>query len=166
MRARAAISEETHERTSFDGPDREFVEGEVVQRDMGGERQSAAQTSFAIPLSSLQRIGATVRVELRIRLKAGAYRIPDVAVFGPDKPNGDVPSNLPYVAIEFLSPGDAHGNVMQKFEEYLASGVRHIWLADPQRNRLFVFDDTGLHGVPQFELAEHALIITPGQVLE
>ncbi len=55
---------------------------------------------------------------------------------------------------------------MQKFEEYLASGVRHVWLADPQRNRFSAFDETGLHGVLHFELAEHALIITPGQVFE
>jgi len=166
MGTRAAISEETYLRTSFDGPDREFVDGEVVERDMGGERHSAAQANLAGLFFLLRSNGLTVRVELRIRLKSGAYRIPDVAVFWPDKPNGEVPSNPPYVAIEVLSPGDAHGNVMQKFEEYLASGVRHIWLADPQRNRLFVFDETGLHGVPHFDLAEHALVIAPGQVFE
>lgn len=166
MGTRAAISEESYLRTSFDGPDREFVEGEVVERDMGGERHSAAQANLAGLFFLLRSNGLIVRVELRIRLKSGNYRIPDVAVFWPDKPNGDVPSNPPYVAIEVLSPGDAHGNVMQKFEEYLASGVRHIWLADPQRDRFFVFDDTGLHGVDQFTLSEHSVVITPEQVFD
>lgn len=95
MGTRAAINEETYLRTSFDGPDREFADGEVGERDLGGERHSAAQTSLGGLFFPLRTRGLIVRLVLCIRLKSGVYRAPGVAVFWPDKPNGDAPSNPP-----------------------------------------------------------------------
>ena len=71
-------------------------------------------------------------------------RIPDVAVFHPQEPAELVPSDPPLVVVEIVSREDRHTEIIQKFEEYRAWGVPHIWLADPWQRQLSVYGDNGL----------------------
>ena len=46
---------------------------------------------------------------------------------------------LPELCVEVVSPGDTWSEVMEKVEEYLAAGVRLVWVVDSQRRKAYVF---------------------------
>jgi Uma2 family endonuclease len=163
--AKTAISVEEYLRRSFDGPDREYVDGEVVERAVGDNPHSAVQTQFIEIFAELRkRFPLYARVELRHRVQPTRYRIPDVTVFLGGGPSEDVPSAPPYITIEIISPDDRYTDLLQKLEEYRAWGVGHIWLVDPRLRKLAVYDGTGLHDVPAFALADFAVEITPAEI--
>jgi Uma2 family endonuclease len=60
----------------------------------------------------------------------------DAATFDELHPNyGEVP---PLLAVEVLSPNDKPGKVMNKITNYLRSGVRLVWVLDPEARQVFV----------------------------
>ncbi len=159
MGSKTLMSVEEYLHTSFDGPDREYLDGEVVERNMGNESHSALQVEFVYFFRQRsEATGLYVRSELRHRVREAHYRIPDVAVFE-GKPSEQVPSRPPLIAIEILSPDDRIGYVIPKLEEYLKWGVKHIWAADPEDRKLFTYGHEGLHETTQLALPEYGLVI-------
>lgn len=140
MSASTQISIDEYLHTSFDGPDREYVDGESIERNMGEKKHSRVQfriTGLLYLFSQRQSLfGFT---ELRIKLAAGVVRIPDVCFFS-EEPAERVPSTPPLCVIEIVSPDDAHSAVVSKLAEYAAFGVPHVWLIDPQVEKLYVYD--------------------------
>ncbi|MEQ1887080.1 MAG: Uma2 family endonuclease, partial [Bryobacteraceae bacterium] len=92
-------------------------------------------------------------------------RIPDVAIF-PRDPGDEVPSSPPLAAIEVLSPDDRVGYMTEKLEEYARWGVRHIWLADPERRKFFIYDVSGLHEADKLVLPEYDVTLTKTAIFE
>jgi Uma2 family endonuclease len=68
------------------------------------------------------------------------------------------------VAIEILSRDDRHSEVMQKFIEYSAWGVPHIWLVDPERRTLHVYSDGTLGAVPALTIPEFDVQLTGADI--
>ena len=62
-------------------------------------------------------------------------RKPDVSIVAKDKlPNGPTDGHLrvaPDLAVEVASPNDSLRDTDRKVEDYLAAGVRSVWLIDP-----------------------------------
>src|SRR5579863_9103653 len=109
MASRLQVSPGEYLSTSFEGADREYVRGEIVERGMPDNPHSETQGELIHRFRLLRdshRLFA--RPELRLRLAADLYRIPDVSVFAGDKPGERVPSHPPLVAIEIMSPDDRH----------------------------------------------------------
>jgi Uma2 family endonuclease len=92
-------------------------------------------------------------------------RIPDVAVYS-EAPAEQFPERPPLVIVEILSPDDRMSAILDKCEEYRRWGVRHVWVADPVRRRFQVFDGVDLRTVPQLELPEASLTITPTEIFD
>jgi Uma2 family endonuclease len=111
--------------TTFDGADREYLDGEVVERNVGNKSHGRIQGRL-IYLLSLQeeRTGIFVVPKVRHRVQSTRFRIPDVAVFE-SEPSEEVPSSPPLVVIEVLSPDDRIGYIVPKLEEYLRIDV--VW---------------------------------------
>jgi Uma2 family endonuclease len=88
-----AISLDEYLSTVYD-PDREYVDGELIERNMGESDHSAIQTMISASLYSQRReLGIHVFAELRVQVVATRYRIPDITVTkqkvrGPRQPNG------------------------------------------------------------------------------
>jgi Uma2 family endonuclease len=124
--------------TSFDGPDCEYLDGEVVERNMGELPHADVQVTLVFLLRQLRaRLGIRVMSEIRTRISPTRYRVPDVAVWRDDNLGGNIPTVPPFLAIEILSPEDRMTRVQPKIAEYLAIGVEWIWLIDPtEKNAL------------------------------
>lgn len=45
----------------------------------------------------------------------------------------------PELIVEVLSPNDRWSGVIEKLEEYFAIGVEAVWIADPERQEIFVY---------------------------
>lgn len=160
------MSVEEYLHTTFDGADREYLDGEVVERNMGNKSHSIAQKNFVFELElAARQQGFFVRPELRHRVTESRFRIPDIAVFAREE-DGEVPSAPPLAAIEVLSPDDRIGYMMPKLEEYLRWGVRHIWLADPEDRKFFTYSDEGLHEVKELLLPEYGITLTKAAIFE
>jgi len=140
-------------------PDREFVDGTVVERHVGEQPHSFVQCNLIFFLRS-RYPDLFIWPEQRVRTTRNRCRIPDVCVTA-QRPPTDVFETPPLICIEILSRRDEISNVLEKLEEYAAAGVRYIWVVDPRRKKAFYYDG-GLREVTSvFATTEEPLVELP-----
>jgi Uma2 family endonuclease len=156
------VSADEYLRMSFDGVDREYVHGEIVERPMPISQHGEIQALVCFFLVALaKRLRFRVTSETRHALiQRELYRIPDVALYASDAPLPLIPCTPPLVAIEILSPDDNSSNTLRKLFEYKTFGVEHIWVIDPVIKALYVFDASGLKQVNALELPQYSFRLT------
>ena len=138
--------------TSYE-PDCEWVDGELRERARPDDDHSAIQMFFISYFASMRlQLGVRVRGELRMRVGPRRYRLPDVALHSRKGPRQAVPDKPPVLCIEILSPDDRVSELMEKIADYVAMGVRAIWIVDPRTRRLFWADAKGMHAVEALTL--------------
>jgi Uma2 family endonuclease len=165
MSTKSAVSIEEYLRTSFEGLDREYVDGEIVERTLPDQLHSRTQFRLAGLIWDLAKTYPFHgRPELRSRVGVTRIRIPDISIYAGEEPIERVPSAPPLVAIEILSPDDRYSAVMQKLEEYKAWGVRHIWLVDPASRKLQVYADGTLSEVSVLTIHEYDVQLTGAEI--
>ena len=160
----AAIPLEEYLRTSYEH-DCEWVDGKIRERATPDEYHSALQFFFLEYFGRLKReLYVRVRPELRVRVAARRYRIPDVTLLSADAPFQAIPDSPPLLCIEIHSPDDRVGELQEKPDDYLAMGVKHIWVVDPRRRKLSTVDAEGTHRVEEFRVPNSDRIITPAEM--
>jgi len=166
MPTKALLTEEEYLRTSFDDRAPEYVDGELVERGLPNNSHSRTQQKFVFSFGKLgERLPIYPRPELRLRVAPGKYRIADLVVYAHQEPVEELPTQVPLVVIEIVSPDDRYDELMKKLEEYRTWGVPHIWLADPALGRTYAYRDGGLIPVPVLELPEFGIRILAQEVL-
>jgi Uma2 family endonuclease len=128
--------------TSY-SPDREYVDGVVVERNWGEKSHSKIQRNLILLLSR-KYPELHVWPELRMRTRGTRHRIPDVCVTL-DEPGTEVLQEPPFLTIEILSADDRMSAVLEKLQEYESVGVPNIWLIDPRLQQAYYFQDGDLH---------------------
>lgn len=163
MGAKVQVSLEEYLGHTYE-PDCDYVDGELIERNVGENWHSKTQGNFvALLWLAAREPGMAVRPELRMRLGAALFRIPDIALFR-EPPAESVPAEPPLLVVEVISPDDRQSAILAKLEEFRAFGVPHIWLADPQLKSLYTYGADGLHQVTELRLAELELVIRPTDV--
>jgi Uma2 family endonuclease len=113
-------------------PDREYVDGEVRERNVGKYEHARIQALLAAWFWRHEaQWSAMVVTEQRVRVSATRVRIPDVALIQPG-PHPDVLVDAPVLAVEILSPDDTYSDVEERAQDYLAMGIRAVWIIDPK----------------------------------
>jgi Uma2 family endonuclease len=160
------ISLDEYLHTSFENPDPEFIDGEVVERNGGSLSHSGAMTEVACRLGMEEsRAALSVVISIRLRTAANRVRVADVAAFDPE-PVEQIPSTPPVVVLEVTSPEDRFCFLIQKLEEYRQWGVTHIWVADPDDRKFFTYGDAGLHEGNELSLPEYGIVLTKEDIFE
>jgi Uma2 family endonuclease len=122
-------------RTSF-RPDCDFIEGEVLERNVGKRRHGYAQARIAAWFIHRQQ---TLRLEslteLRMRVGPNRIRIPDILLSEVPLPDEEVFTSPPYLCIEVMSPDDTVSAMQDRLDDYLNFGVPNIWVVDPYKHR-------------------------------
>ena len=141
------ISVREYLRTSY-SPDCEYVDGRIVERNLGDKGHSILQMYLGF-LFMVNRAawGIEVFPELRTKVARTRFRIPDVLITRAGVKFEHILDSPPLIAIEILSPDDRLSRMQEKFDEYLAFGVEHIWIFDPQLRVPWCADADGLHKV-------------------
>ena len=166
MSTRALVPVEEYLRMSFEGPDPEYLDGELVERNLGDDSHSSTQSNLDGILHPLKKkFRIHVRPEIHMRLTPTRIRVADLAIFR-EKPADRIPSSPPYVVVEIVSPGDRYIEIHDRLEEYRHWGIKHIWLMDPTSQTFSVYDDAGLREVPVLVLPEYELTIQKSDVFE
>jgi Uma2 family endonuclease len=127
--------------TSYADGDREYIDGVVVERNLGTPDHSALQMILTVHLAAFQeRFQIAVRPECRTKVQETRYRVPDLLVMQrPFRQNRRVVLEAPLLVIEILSPDDRLGDTIQRFRDYESLCVPNIVLMDPVDRTTFLF---------------------------
>jgi Uma2 family endonuclease len=125
----------------------ELVDGVLVEKAMGlGESFLAIYLATQLGAFVYSRKLGVISGEAgTIRMWPGRVRIPDVAFFPWNRfPDGRVsqepiPTLVPDLAIEVLSPSNTAAEMLLKREEYFSVGVRLVWEINPRSRTAAVF---------------------------
>ena len=125
-----------------DGNIYELVDGEI-RMSPAGDRHSALAMALGARLYAFvkeHRLGHVMGADAGYRLPGGNVRSPDASFvaagrFPGDQPAVDWGDLAPDLAVEILSPRDRPRYVLDKIGEYLAAGVRLVWVIDPETRR-------------------------------
>ena len=137
MSTPATVPFEEYLHTTYE-PDREYVNGQLVERNAGEYFHSAMLGLIcgALGARKAERRYHTF-ISLRVRVSdEPRIRVPDICVKA--LPYEKTPILVrPNMAIEVISPEDEVSNMLTKIGDYLAAGIPHIWIVDPYKRRLF-----------------------------
>jgi Uma2 family endonuclease len=131
------ISVEEYRATVYE-PDCDYVDGKLEERNVGEKKHSRLQMKIAAWLySHYEASGFVVFPEMRVQVKPGRYRVPDICVTIGDPPE-DVFTTPPFLCVEILSPEDRMSRVETRINDYLQMGVPYVWVLDPQTRQAFI----------------------------
>ena len=167
MATKTLVSVEEYLTTSFDGPEPEFVDGEIVERHLPSIPHSQAQERVLdLFRQHRERCSLYAYPEISLKIKSTQVRVADIAVFSGERPAGEGPAEVPpAVTIEILSRDDRMTEVLKKCPDYEEFGIPHIWIVDPWTRKLFSYTK-GLHEVSALELHGYGVVLTPGDIFE
>jgi Uma2 family endonuclease len=113
-------------------PDREYVDGEIRERNVGKYEHARIQALLAAWFNQHEKAwGVQVVTEQRVQASSTRVRIPDVALLGPG-PQPDVIVDPPALVIEILSPDDSYSDTQERARDYHEMGVETVWIVDPK----------------------------------
>src|SRR3990167_3495520 len=104
MDARVLMTMEEYLHTSFDGADRDYVDGEVIERNMGELPHAQLQGELLYRLRSLAlSLRLQVLPEIRIQTRPTRFRVADIAVWRAGDIGERIPTVPPFLVVEILS---------------------------------------------------------------
>ena len=113
-------------------PDREYIDGELRERNVGKWQHARVQWLLAAWFAGHELawdvIGST---EQRMRVSPARIRIADLVVLRPGTQR-DVLTAPPLLVIEILSPDDTYSDTQERAQDYRKMGVETIWIIDPK----------------------------------
>src|SRR5262245_5524259 len=131
------VSVEEYLRTPYD-PDCDYVDGEVLERNVGERDHSKLQREFLFFFRSRQdKWKVFVFPEQRIQVSKTRFRVADVCVYLGTEPQEQVFRTPPFICIEILSPEDRWKRVEQRIDDYVRFGVSNIWVVDSRSRRVW-----------------------------
>ena len=113
-------------------PDREYVDGEIRERNVGKWEHARVQWLLAGWFGRHEaQWGVTGSTEQRVRVSPSRVRIPDLVVLR-QGPQPDILVDPPLLIIEILSPADTYSDTQERAQDYLDMGVHTLWIVDPK----------------------------------
>jgi Uma2 family endonuclease len=156
MSSATLISVQEYLSTSY-RPDRDFVDGEVQERNLGELEHSLLQTAIAACFWGRKKEWNLVPVvEQRVQVAPTRFRVPDVTVLRSDQAREPIITKPPLILIEVLSKDDTLRSMQERVDDYLHFGVQHVWILDPATRRAYVCSLTG------FQEPERGVLVVPG----
>lgn len=130
-------------------PDAEYVDGEVLERNLGEHDHARLQTLISRALGQFEDTHRLyVLVEQRVRVADTAtrkrYRVPDILVLCQPFRITPVLLDPPLAVIEILSPEDRMSMMLTKVADYVQFGINYIFVIEPAERRLFLAEAGGL----------------------
>jgi Uma2 family endonuclease len=113
-------------------PDREYVDGEVKERNVGKWEHARVQWLLALWFGTHEKEwGITGSTEQRVRVAENRVRVPDLVVLTAGA-QPEVLTDPPLLVIEILSPDDSYSDTQERAQDYRAMGVETVWIIDPK----------------------------------
>jgi Uma2 family endonuclease len=146
-RSEPLVTAEEFARIPNDDYHYELVEGRIVRVSPPGSRHGVLTTRLAMLLGQhvdSHGLGVVMTpAGFKLATNPDTVREPDVAFVRRDRiPGAGVPDGFwpgpPDLAVEIRSPGDRGSEILAKVHDYLARGVRLVWVVDPKKRTVSV----------------------------
>jgi Uma2 family endonuclease len=137
MKATMLVPVEEYLRTTYH-PDCDYVDGEVLERNLGEHEHSDLQSELVYYFRSRRtkwKLHAVV--EQRVQVAKSRFRVPDVCVMRGAGPYPAIFRDPPFICIEILSRDDSQHSMQNRIDDYLKFGVPHIWVVNPMNRRVW-----------------------------
>ena len=123
----------------------EIVNGQLEEKDMAGARHGGVGMRLGARLvlhAEAHRLGEVYGVDTTFKIGANE-RIPDLAFVTaarlPDREPSGSWQMAPDLAVEIVSPTDIYEKVVIKAQEYLAAGVKQVWVISPEAKYIAIY---------------------------
>ena len=133
----------------------EYVRGELKPKCAPDSMHSlilAMLVELLMPLRNRYRL--QTRVENRCRLASDVFRIPDLALFGPE-PVEAIPAQPPMMVAEVVARDERVNDMLESLRDYAAWSAPHIWIINPWARRFAVWRDDAEVPVGKLTLPEY-----------
>src|SRR5260370_31208566 len=135
MKTGALVPVEEYLRTTYD-PDCDYVDGEVLERNLGERDHSTLQTELIFYLRTRRKTwNIFVVAEQRVQVSPTRFRVPDICVCTGEGPKDQIFRTPPFICIEILSPEDRWERMQEKIDDYLRFGALYVWVINPRDQR-------------------------------
>jgi Uma2 family endonuclease len=158
------ISVREYLKTSYN-PDCDYVDGVVVERNVGEYDHARLQMAIAAYLYARRReLGIVVVPEQRVQVSPTRFRVPDICVLlGAGRPP-QIFTDPPFICIEILSPEDRMAAMQERVDDYLNMGVPYIWILNPAPRKAFRATTAGILEIRELR-TENPEIVVPLEAL-
>jgi Uma2 family endonuclease len=147
MSSATLVSVQEYLATSF-RPDRDYVDGEIQERNLGEQPHSLTQTNLASLLHQGRATwGIRVLTEQRVQVSPTRFRVPDICVLPSSASRDPIVRQAPFLCIEILSSEDRVSRLNDRLSDYFDMGVRYVWVLDPISKRAFCYTPGEMHEV-------------------
>jgi Uma2 family endonuclease len=148
MSTAVVVPVEEYLSTSYE-PDREYVDGRLVERNVGEYDHSRLQYLIGVYLGAREdQVRICGFTEQRVRIpQRKRFRIPDVCVMPVPHKREPVLTEPPLLVVEILSPDDTVAELIDRIEDFLTLGVKSIWIVDPRKRTVATVDADGTQPV-------------------
>jgi Uma2 family endonuclease len=128
----------------------ELIDGTLVEKPMGWYESILAMLLAQELLNFIRprHLGAISGPDGPLRFRIGLVRLPDISYISHERLKSQnvkreqIPSLIPDLAIEVLSPSNRPGEMRRKREDYFGAGVRLAWFIDPETRSADVYKST------------------------
>ena len=126
-------------------PDREYVDGLIVERNLGERDHSRPQILLgAFFVARENAWGIQALTEQRVQVTPTRFRIPDVCVLLANAPDEQILRHPPFLCIEILSKDDTLSSTVERLDDFLRMGVPNVWVIDPRTRRGYRYTSEGM----------------------
>ena len=130
----------------------ELVRGRLIVSEPPGAKHGAVANRLAVLITNhaeANNLGRVYAAETGfwIEVDPDTVRAPDVAFVSHERLPKDDPDGyarfVPDLVVEVLSPSDRASKVKEKVRDWLAAGVRLVWVVDPRKQLARVYREDG-----------------------
>jgi Uma2 family endonuclease len=147
MSSATLVSLQEYLATSF-RPDRDYVDGELQERNLGEQPHSRTQILLgAFLLLKEAEWGIRILTEQRVQVSATRFRVPDVCALMAADPRDPIVRQAPFLCVEILSKEDTVTRLNERISDYFQMGVPYVWVIDPLTRRAFCYTPGEMHEV-------------------
>jgi Uma2 family endonuclease len=139
------VSVEEYLSTSY-RPGREYMDGVLLERNLGECDHSNLQRVL-VGYFYVHRNEWKVEAlpAQRVQVKPKRFRVPDLCVVVGPGPFDQVFTTPPLICMEILSKDDTMESMQERIGEYLAFGVKYVWVISPRTLRAWVYTSGGFY---------------------
>ncbi len=143
-------------------PDREYIDGEILERKVGKWEHSRVQALLTIWFGQHEQLwDVETATEWRTQVSSTRVRIPDVVLVRSGS-QPDVLIQPPLLIVEILSPDDSYSDTQQRAQDYLSMGVETIWIIDPESRTARVCSGLSWTETTRLEIAGTPIYVDTG----
>jgi Uma2 family endonuclease len=144
MGASILVSIEEYLSTSY-SPDREYIDGRIVERNLGEKTHSTIQANLIHYLMTRRgQWGIKVHPGQRVQVSPTRFRVPDVTVVKTSQEQSEIFTSPPHLCIEILSKNDTMVYMQEKIDGYLNFGVPYVWIINPRLRKGYIATKSGM----------------------